>query len=171
MRRDSRDYSLRSKDKPEKRLMDTLLQDLRYGFRQLAKHPGFSTIAVLTLALGIGANTAVFSVIYAVLVRPLPYQNSDRLVRVYDANPERGEMHGTFSPQDFEDLKTSQTVFQDFAAFSAVGIGTLTAIGEPHELTVTYVSGDFFATLGMGAELGRVVLPRDDVKGQDQVLV
>lgn len=151
--------------------METLFHDLRYGLRQLGKHPSFSIIAVLTLALGIGANTAVFSVIYAVLMRPLPYHDSEKLVCVYNANPERGVLRGVFSPQDFDDLKASQKVFQNFAAFAPFGIGIMTGIGDPHHLTVAYVSGDFFATLGVGAEVGRVVLPRDDVKGQDQVLV
>src|ERR1700757_4854436 len=154
--------------------MDALFHDLRYGFRQLRKYPAFSFIAILTLALGVGANTAVFSVIYAVLVRPLPFQDPDRLVRVYDSNPEHGVIHGVFSPQDFDDLKASQTSFENIAAFSFFqgnSGGTMTGIGEPHYLPTAYVSGDFFSTLAVGAGAGRVLMPRDDLKGQNQVLV
>lgn len=154
--------------------METLLQDFRYGLRQLGKYPGFSIIAVLTLALGVGANTAVFSVIYAVLMRPLPYHDSGRLVRVYDANPERGELRGVFSPQDFDDLKASQTVFENVASFSFYpgnSGGTMIGVGEPHYLSTAYVSGDFFSTLQVSAERGRVLLPHDDVKGQNLSLV
>jgi len=154
--------------------METLFQDFRYGVRQLAKYPGFSIIAVLTLALGMGANTAVFSVIYAVLVRPLPYHDSQHLVRVYEANAERGVQHGVFSPQDFDDLKASQTVFQNLAAFSFFpgnSGGTMVGAGEPHYLSTAYVSGDFFSTLEVSAQKGRVLFQHDDVKGQNQVLV
>lgn len=154
--------------------MTTLLQDFRYGLRQLGKYPGFSIIAVLTLALGVGANTAVFSVIYTVLVRPLPYHDADRLVRIYDANPERGVLRGVFSPQDFDDLKASQTVFENVASFSFFpgnSGGTIIGVGEPHYLSTAYVSGDFFSTLKVSAERGRVLLPHDDVKGQNLSLV
>src|SRR5579859_562152 len=154
--------------------METLFQDVRYGFRQIAKYPGFSAIAVLTLALGVGANTAVFSVIQTLLLRPLPYHDSDRLVRIYDANEEHGELHGAFSPQDFDDLKRSQTVYQDLAAFSFFpgnSGGTLIGVGAPHYLSTAYVSGDFFSTLQGGVEKGRVLLPRDDVNGQNLELV
>jgi predicted permease len=154
--------------------MDTFLHDIRYALRQLRKYPGFSLIAVLTLALGIGANTAVFSVIYAVLIRPLPYHDSERLVRVYDENTERGAFHGFFSPQDLDDLKESQSVFQNLAAFSFFpgnSGGTLLGVGEPHYMSAAYVSGDFFSALQIEAEQGRVLRPYDDVKGQNLVVV
>src|SRR5581483_2055040 len=142
------------------RKMETFLQDLRYAFRQLAKYPGFSAIAIVTLALGVGANAAVFSVIHALLLRPLPYHDADRLVRIYDANRESGELHGVFSPQDVEDLKQSQTLFESFASFSFFpgnSGGTLLDVGEPHYLSTAYVSGDFFSTLQARAQLGRAL--------------
>ena len=154
--------------------MERLFQDFRYAERQLAKYPGFSAVAILTLALGVGANTAVFSVIHALLLRPLPYPDADRLVRIYDANRESGELHGVFSPQDVDDLKQSQTVFESFASFAFFpgnSGGTLLDVGEPHYLSTAYVSGDFFSTLQTRAELGRALQPSDDVKGQNTQLV
>lgn len=154
--------------------METLTQDLRYALRQLAKYPGFSAVAILTLALGVGANTAVFSVIHALLLRALPYHDADHLVRIYAVSQEKGEFRGTFSPPDIDDLKRSQTVFQDVAAFEfqpGNSGGTLIGAGQPHYLATTYVSGNFFSTLQASAEKGRVLLPRDDVKGQDLQLV
>ncbi|HWC15956.1 MAG TPA: hypothetical protein VG498_03050 [Terriglobales bacterium] len=115
--------------------MDTIIQDIRYGLRQLAKYPAFSAVAILTLALGVGANTAVFSVVRALLIRPLPFPESERLVRLYDANQEHSEFRGVFSPTDLDDVKRSQTVYQDLAAFEFflgnTG-GTLIGAGEPH---------------------------------------
>lgn len=154
--------------------METLFQDTRYALRQLVKYPGFSTIAILTLALGVGANIAVFSVIDALLLRPLPYHDADRLARIYDANRESGELHGGFSPQDVEDLKQSQTVFESFASFAFFpgnSGGTLLDVTEPHYVPTAYVSGDFFSTLKSTAALGRVLQPSDDVKGQNAQLV
>ena len=154
--------------------METLVQDIRYALRQLSKYPGFSAIAILTLALGVGANTAVFSVIHALLLRPLPYHDADRLVRIYDANRESGELHGVFSSQDVDDLKQSQTVFESFASFAFFpgnSGGTLLDVGEPHYLSTAYVSGDFFSTLQSSAVLGRALQPGDDVKGQNAQLV
>src|SRR5581483_5755671 len=154
--------------------METIFQDTRYALRQLAKYPGFSTIAILTLALGVGANTAVFSVIDALLLRPLPYHDADRLACIYDANRESGELHGVFSPQDVDDLKQSQTVFESFASFAFFpgnSGGTLLDVTEPHYVPTAYVSGDFFSTLKSTAALGRVLQPSDDVKGQNAQLV
>ena len=154
--------------------METLFQDTRYALRQLVKYPGFSTIAILTLALGVGANIAVFSVIDALLLRPLPYHDADRLARIYDANRESGELHGVFSPQDVDDLKQSQTVFESFASFAFFpgnSGGTLLDVTEPHYVPTAYVSGDFFSTLKSTAALGRVLQPSDDVKGQNAQLV
>ena len=154
--------------------METLFQDTRYALRQLVKYPGFSTIAILTLALGVGANIAVFSVIDALLLRPLPFHDADRLARIYDANRESGELHGVFSPQDVDDLKQSQTVFESvasFAFFPGNSGGTLLDVTEPHYVPTAYVSSDFFSTLKSTAALGRVLQPSDDVKGQNAQLV
>ncbi|MBV9074062.1 MAG: ABC transporter permease [Acidobacteria bacterium] len=154
--------------------MQTFFQDVRYGLRQFVKNPAFSLLAILTLTLGVGANTAVFSVIYGVLLRPLSYHDPAQLVRLYDANSERGAFHGYFSPQDFDDLKASQRSFDSLAAFSFFpgnSGGTLIGVGEPHYLSSAYVSGDFFSTLQVAAERGRVLLPHDDVKGQNLSVV
>ena len=94
-----------------------MFQDLRYGLRMLAKNPGVSIIAVLTLALGIGANTAIFSVVSAVLLQPLPYQNPDRLVSLWENVPEHGRWR--VAPANFFDWKKQNTVFADVVAFGA----------------------------------------------------
>lgn len=154
--------------------MDTFLQDFRYALRQFANYPGFSAVAILTLALGVGANTAVFSVIHSLLLRPLPYHDADRLVRVYAVNEEKNELRGTFSPPDVDDLKRSKTVFENLAAFEFYpgnSGGTLIGVGRPRYLATTYVSGDFFSTLQVSADMGRVLVPGDDVKGENLKLV
>jgi putative ABC transport system permease protein len=96
--------------------MDTLWQDLRYGFRMLMKNPGFAAVAVLTLSLGIGANTAIFSVVNAVLLRPLPFQEPDRLIRLFESNPQRGWPEFSASAPNFKDWQSQQTVFEQLAA-------------------------------------------------------
>ncbi len=154
--------------------METLLQDLRYTIRMMVKAPGFTAVAVLTLALGIGANTAIFSVVHALLLQPLPYGDADRLVRIYDANQERGVQRGVFSPQDLDDLRSSQSAYQDIAEFSYFpgnSGGTLIGVGQPQYLSAANVSGNFFSTLQASAALGRALLPRDDVKGQGLEIV
>jgi hypothetical protein len=104
--------------------MHTLWQDLRYGTRMLLKNPGVTAIAVLTLALGIGANTAIFSVVNAVMLRPLPYKDPDRLVSLWANVPEHGRWRVT--PANFLDWKNQNTVFEDVAAF---GAATMTLTG------------------------------------------
>ncbi|HYK20520.1 MAG TPA: hypothetical protein VEV42_07285, partial [Pyrinomonadaceae bacterium] len=108
--------------------MNTLLQDLNYGLRMLLKHPGVTAIAVLTLALGIGANTAIFSVVHAVLLNPLPYKEPDRLVSLWENVPNHGRWR--VAPANFFDWKKQNTVFQDVVAFGANTL-TLTGDGEP----------------------------------------
>src|SRR5713226_7604691 len=96
--------------------MNTLWQDLRYGARMLIKRPGFTLIAVLTLALGIGGNTAIFSVVNAVLLRPLPYKDPGRLVTLFEENPRTGLLGTPVSPADFLDWRAQNTVFERMAA-------------------------------------------------------
>src|SRR4051794_36818685 len=97
--------------------MDTLLQDLRYGVRMLMKRPAFTAVAVLTLALGIGANTAIFSVVNAVLLRPLPYKQPDRLVQIWETNPIRGWTMNIVAPANFLDWEKRSTSFEGLAAY------------------------------------------------------
>src|SRR5919197_527968 len=98
--------------------METLFQDLRYGFRMLLKSPGFTAVAVLTLALGIGANTAIFTLVDAVLLRPLPFHDPDRLVMIWESAPEIGFPQNTVAPANFADWKAQSQVFEDMAAIS-----------------------------------------------------
>ncbi len=98
-------------------MLETLWQDLRYGVRMLLKHPGFTFIAVLTLALGIGVNTALFSVVNAVLLRPLPYAQPERLVQIYEANAQQGYDRFGFSLANFVDHRDQQTGFEQMAAY------------------------------------------------------
>src|SRR2546430_16554772 len=109
----------------------SLLQDLRYGLRMLAKNRGFTAVAVVTLALGIGANTAIFSVINAVLLKPLSYQDSDRLVMVWEQNPERGWDRNVVSAANFADWRKQNPVFAELAVADPDGTVNFAARGRP----------------------------------------
>jgi putative ABC transport system permease protein len=137
----------------------TLLQDLRYGVRRLRRNPGFTIVAVLTLALGIGATTAIFSVVNAVMLRPLPYRNPDRLVLVPN-------VRGT----DFLRWRDQSKAFESMAAFY-FHTDDLTGSGEPERLAVLYVSANLFATLGVAPALGRAFTPEEDREGGGPVVV
>src|SRR6476661_2350474 len=97
--------------------MDSLRQDMRYGLRMLLKRPGFASVAIFTLALGIGANTAIFSVVNAVLLRPLQFQNPDRLMTVWENNLKQGQDHGAVGGANFTDWKNRNQVFEGLAAY------------------------------------------------------
>ena len=152
--------------------MHTLFQDLRYATRLLLKQPGFTLIAILTLALGIGANSAIFSIIDAALLRSLPYPQADRLVRVWSAAPERGkEMEQVpVSLPRYETIRDGQDVFQEMAV-STPGGCTLTGRGEPEQIRSIFVSERFFPTLGIPMSLGRSFLPAEDQPGGPAVVV
>src|SRR5436853_328661 len=109
------------------------MNDLRFALRQLLKNPGFTAVAVLTLALGIGANTAIFSVISGVLVRPLPFKEPGQLVRLYESRPKVSLLQGTISPPTFQDWRQQNTVFEGMSAFHG-GSLNLTGGGEPERL-------------------------------------
>ncbi len=148
--------------------MNTLLQDLKYGVRMLLKHPLVMVIAVVTLALGIGANTAIFSVVDAVLLNPLPYKQPDRLVALWENVPGHGRWRT--APANFFDWKKQNTVFEDVAAFSASTL-TLTGIGEPEQLVGCRVSSGYFAVVGVDPILGRAFLPEEYERGKGQVVI
>ena len=139
--------------------MEILLQDLRYGVKALLKTPLFTTIAIATVALGIGANTAIFSVVNAVLLRPLPYKDPGRLVSLFEES-ENGEVNGVSLP-NFVDLRDQNQVFEQMAAYRWQAFN-LTSIEDPQLLDGWYVSSDFFPVLGVNPILGRTFLPEED---------
>ena len=149
--------------------MQTLWQDLRYGARMLVKNPGFTCVAILTLALGIGANTAIFSVVNAVLLQPLPYARADELVVMYKTPG--GETRWPFSPPAYLDMKRRSTTFTDVAALSNKGwAANLTEWGEPERLQGFQVSANLFLLLGVKAALGRTFMAEEDRPGANRVV-
>jgi putative ABC transport system permease protein len=149
--------------------MDTLLRDIRYGVRGLLKRPGFTAVALIALALGIGANTAIFSLVNAVLLQPLPFKEPDRLVWMW-GNIRQGGNRASVSPLDFLDYRQQNTTFEQFAALSSLPIN-LTGNGEPERLTSASVSGNYFDALGVKPALGRTFGPDNEKPGNDQVTV
>ena len=143
--------------------METLLQDLRYGMRMLLKQPGFALISVLTIALGIGANTAIFSVVNAVLLRPLPYQEPERLVKVLQSNtsPGKSAMPSLWSYPRFEVLRDHNESFSRIAVYCKRAFN-LTGTEDPEHLQTEFVSADYFPLLGIEAATGRTFLPEED---------
>ncbi len=154
----------------EIRPIETLVQDLRYGARMLMKTPGFTLIVILTLAIGIGANTAIFSVVNAILLRPMPYKEADRLVVVSESWPARSLPHIGVDPDTFADWQERNHVFADMAAF-ANGEVALTGDGEPEKVASQSVTPNLFALLGAGAALGRSFIPDDIKPGQPRVVL
>ncbi len=152
--------------------MATLWQDLRYGARMLLKNPGFTLIAVATLSLGIGANTAIFSVANAILLRPLPYPHPERVVTVWGANPKLnlGLDKIPNSPGQFIDYRDQSDVFDHIAAIDT-GDLNLEGKGEPEKLGTTLVTADFFAVLGVEPALGRTFLQEEDQPGHNRVVI
>jgi putative ABC transport system permease protein len=148
--------------------MAVFLQDLRYSARTLARSPGFAIVALITLALGIGANTAIFSFVDGVLLKPLPYENADRIVRVLE-KPPRGERNG-ISTLNFLDWQKDNDVF-DFMAAQTGGGATLTGAGEPVQIRGARVSSAYFDIFGIKAERGRTFLPGEDQQGKDHVVL
>lgn len=148
--------------------MQTLLQDLRFGARMLIKRPGFTLIAVCTLALGIGANTAIFSLIDAVLLRPLAYAKPDQLVMVWEDATAIGFPRDTPAPANYFDWKTQNQVFQDVAALDQRSFN-LTGEGEPEKLQAYGVTANLLPLLGVTPALGRNFLPAEDKPGAAKV--
>jgi putative ABC transport system permease protein len=150
--------------------VEGVLQDLRFGLRMLGKSPGFTATAVITLALGIGANTAIFSVVNAALLRALPYKDAKRLVTVWSYNRARGDDTDLVSPQDFADWQAQNSVFEGLAASTDVQF-TMTGKGEPVTVIAYAFSADFFGVLGVKPLAGRTFFKEEEQAGKNQVVV
>jgi putative ABC transport system permease protein len=148
--------------------MNALLQDLRYGLRTLKNSPGFAAVAVLTLAIGIGANTAIFSFVNAILLKPLPYANADRIVRVLEKPPGGGR--NGISALNYLDWAKQNTVFEYMAAQTGGG-ASLSGSGEPQQLRGARVSAHYFDIFGIKAAIGRTFAPDEDQLGKEHVVV
>ena len=144
--------------------------DLRYGVRMLWKNKGFTAVAVIALALGIGANSAIFSVVNTVLLRPLPYREPERLVMVWEDNSKIGYPHDTPAAANYIDWRDQNQVFEGMAATADVSFN-LTGAGDPERFDGKRVSANFFKLLGVEPQLGRTFLPEEDVPGANKVVV
>ena len=145
------------------------MNDLKFAFRQLLKNPGFTAVAGLTLALGIGATTAIFSVVYAVVLRPLPFPESERLVALWTQTPQFDRL--PMAAANHRDLKSQNTVFEDIAILSRVGSYNLTGDGEPERLQVTHIPANLFPLLRVNPALGRGFTEDETQAGQDRVVI
>ena len=153
--------------------METLWQDIRYGARMLSKGRGFTVVAILTLALGIGANSAIFSVINATSLARLPYRQADRLVMVWEHHAGPGNSffaHNVVSPGNFINWQEQNTVFDQMAAFQDFNT-IITGAGEPEQVPAQVVTANMFSLLGVNATKGRLFLPEEYEKGKDNVVI
>ena len=150
-------------------VFETLVQDVRYGLRMLAKHKAFTAIAVVTLALGIGANTAIFSVVNELLLSPLPYRDADRVVMLWEVSPS-GRHQNTTSRANYRSWRDQSSSYESIAAFSDQRLN-LTDTGEPEELSVQLATPQLFRVLGVEPLLGRTLLPDDDQPDKNNVAV
>jgi predicted permease len=148
--------------------MNTLSQDLKYALRMLAKNPGFTAVAVVTLALGIGANTAIFSVVNGVLLRPLAFPQPERLMMIYEKTAEFKQSSVAYP--NFLDWRRDQRSFTDIAAFRGDDVN-FTGSGQPEHLEVQYTSANLFTVLGVNPFLGRNFLPQEDQQGAGRAVI
>ncbi|HKS40520.1 MAG TPA: ABC transporter permease, partial [Blastocatellia bacterium] len=150
--------------------MENLLQDIRFGFRTLVKNPGFTLVAIIALALGTGANSAIFSVVNAVLLRPLPYGDPDRVMMIWGHNLRTGNKESAISVPDFNDYREQNNSFEQLASLAYEDFN-LTGGDEPEHIQGTMVSANFFDTLGVKAAIGRTFSPEEGQPGADRVVV
>ncbi|HEY1527454.1 MAG TPA: ABC transporter permease [Candidatus Angelobacter sp.] len=150
--------------------MSTLVRDLRYAFRAFAKSPGFTLAAILSLAIGIGANTSIFSITSALLLRPLPYKDADRLVILWNTSPGLGIPRDWFSTAQYFDIKNNHHGFEQ-VAIAIGGNYNLTGDGDPERVGVIRVSSNLLPMLGARAEYGRLFTPSDDESGGPNVAI
>jgi putative ABC transport system permease protein len=147
-----------------------LFQDIRYSLRTLRKTPGFAIVVILTLALGIGANTAIFSIVDAVLLRPLPFPQPDRLVRIVDDAPGTGLHDIGMSVPELRDLQERSGIFDDVSAEMSADMN-ITGVGHPERGELLGVSPNYFSVLGVPAQIGRVFGPQDRAEGFSETVV
>src|ERR1044072_3516825 len=151
--------------------MDSLINDIRYGIRSLLKRPGFTAIALVALALGIGANTAIFSLVNAVVLRPLPFPESERLVWVW-GNIRNGGNRASISPLEFLDYRAQNKTFENFAASYTIPLPVnITGNGDPERLNASGVTGNYFQAFGVTPVLGRGFTLENEQAGQGRVAV
>ena len=151
--------------------IEMLVQDVKYAIRSLSKKPGFTAVTVLTLAIGIGANAAIFGAVNAVLLRPLPYPHPEQLVHVFKTRIQRPDrLGGSTTPPDYTDWRSTNTVFTEMGAIST-GSFALTGNGSPEQVRGALVTGGFFEVLGTRALLGRTITKDDDAMGGPDVVV
>lgn len=150
--------------------METLWRDLRYGCRMLLRSPGFAIVAVLTLAIGIGATVAIFSVVNGVLLHPLPFRNPNRIVLIWETEASRDIDRGTASLAEFLDWRDQSHVFQELSAYRTL-LFTLTGKGEPEQVYGAQTSANFFRLLGVRPLMGRDFSPDEEQLGREQVLI
>ncbi|HKQ52491.1 MAG TPA: ABC transporter permease, partial [Pyrinomonadaceae bacterium] len=151
-------------------MLEALLQDVRYGARVLAKHKGFTLVAVLTLALGIGANTAIFSVVNELLLRPLPYREADRLVMLWEVSP-KGNHNNNTSRGNFLGWRNQSSSFEGMAAFSDTRLGLTGGGGDPEEVSTQLTTPELFQVLGATPLLGRTLTAEDGGPQAQDVVV
>ncbi len=151
-------------------MVDTLVQDLRYALRTLGRSPAFSSVVVLTVAFGIAANTAIFTIVDGVLLKPLPYAHPDRLVMLWERSLTDGTL-GTVAPANFFDWRQQGHSFDAMAAVDPHEDVILTGSGEPRRLLGAAVTAEFFPVLGVGMALGRTFLAEEDRPGHNRVVV
>lgn len=151
--------------------IESVIQDIRYGLRQMRRNPAFTWTAVITLGLGIGATTAIFSAVYALLIRPLPYPDSDRLMEILDGNPKRGENGGPLISPDFVAAQSSLRSFASLAGSTDRGDINLTGIGDPIRVKVVGITANFLPELHVVPEKGRAFLSSEDRMGGPAVVL
>ena len=154
-----------------KKFVENLLQDIRYGLRALAKNPGFTAIAILTLALGIGANTAIFSVVETLLLRSLPYPQPAQLVAIWNTYPPQVPKGG-LSPGDYADWRLQNASFSAMGAYSINSQGfNLSGESEPQRVQAGYADSGLFPMLGIRPVAGRAFLPEEDRTGSAPIVI
>ena len=149
--------------------MSELWQDMRYGLRTLRDAPGFTAVAILTLAVGIGANAAIFSFVNGILLNPLPYPNADRIVRVLEKPPGPPTARNGISALNYLDWEKQNHVFEYMAPYTVGGGPVLTGSGDPVQLRGALVGVHFFDIFGIKAAKGRLFLPGEDQLGNEKV--